>query len=323
MTRFRITVSDLRFVGRDLARPECVVTTASGDVYVSDKRGGIAHLMPDGRQSLLAGQGVDGFLPNGFSLLPDRSFAVANIGHLGGAWRLMPDGELIAEVVAVKGMALPPTNFVHAEQRDGEVRLWVSVSTRHVPREHAFRRDIADGYIVLKDRTDVRIVADGLGFTNEAKIDPSGCWLYVNETIARRLSRFAIRDKGELGPRQSVAEFGDGVFPDGFEFDVEGGIWVASVVSNRLLRVNPDGSQSVILEDADPEAVARADRHYAENRLSRADIDGGRDRTLGNLASVTFGGRDLRTVYLGSLFGERIATFPSPIPGTEPPHWHY
>jgi hypothetical protein len=322
MTRFRITVSDLRFVGRDLRRPECVVTTASGDVYVSDKRG-IVHLMPDGRQSLLAGKGVDGFLPNGFSLLPDRSFVVANIGHLGGAWRLMPDGELIPEVVAVKGMALPPTNFVHAEQRDGEVRLWVSVSTRHVPREQAFRRDVADGYIVFKDRTDVRMVADGLGFTNEIKIDPSGRWLYANETIARRLSRFAIREGGDLGPRQIVAEFGEGTFPDGFEFDAQGGIWVASVVSNRLLRIAPDGSQSLILEDADPEAVAGAERAYAENRLSRADIDGGRDRTLGNLASVAFGGPDLRTVYLGSLFGERVATFRSPIPGAEPPHWRY
>jgi sugar lactone lactonase YvrE len=220
-------------------------------------------------------------------------------------------------------MALPPTNFVHAEHRDGEVRLWVSVSTRHVPREQAFRRDVADGYIVFKDRTDVRMVADGLGFTNEIKIDPSGRWLYANETIARRLSRFAIREGGDLGPRQIVAEFGEGTFPDGFEFDAQGGIWVASVVSNRLLRIAPDGSQSLILEDADPEAVAGAERAYAENRLSRADIDGGRDRTLGNLASVAFGGPDLRTVYLGSLFGERVATFRSPIPGAEPPHWRY
>jgi hypothetical protein len=323
MTSFKVTVADLQFIGQDLARPECVVTTATGDVFVSDKRGGIVRLMPGGGQTFLAGEGVDGFLPNGFSLLPDRSFAVANIGHLGGAWRLMPDGELIAEVVAVKGMALPPTNFVHAEQQGGEVRLWVSVSTRHVPREHAFRHDVADGYLVLKDRTDVRIVADGLGFANEAKVDPSGRWLYVNETIARRLSRFAIRERGDLGPRETVAEFGDGTFPDGFEFDAEGGIWIASVVSNRLLRLAPDGSQSVILEDADPAAVARAERHYAENRLSRADVDSGRDRTLGNLASVTFGGPDLKTVYLGSLFGQRIATFRSPIAGAAPPHWRY
>ena len=95
------------------------------------------------------------------------------------------------------------------------------------------------------------------------------------------------------------------------------------MVSNRLLRIAADGSKMVLLEDADPEAVARAERHYAENRLSRADIDAGRDRVLGNLASVTFGGPDLKTVYLGSLFGERIATFRSPIAGAAPPHWRY
>jgi hypothetical protein len=134
---------------------------------------------------------VDGFLPNGFSLLPDRSFVVANIGHLSGAWRLMPDGELIPQVVEVKGMGLPPTNFVHAERKGAEVRLWVWVSTRHVPREQAFSRAVADGYIVLKDRTDVRIVADDLGFTNEVKMDPSeaGCTSTRPSRVASAASR--------------------------------------------------------------------------------------------------------------------------------------
>jgi hypothetical protein len=131
MMFFTVAVSDLQFVGHGLARPECVVATARGDVFVSDRRGGIMHLMPGGGQRLIAGRGIEGFVPNGFSLLPDRSFAVANIGHLGGAWRLMPDGELIPEVIEVKGMALPPTNFVHAEAQDDALRLWVSV--QHPP----------------------------------------------------------------------------------------------------------------------------------------------------------------------------------------------
>ena len=140
-------------------------------------------------------------------------------------------------------MSLPPTNFANAEHTTGALRLWVSVSTRKVPREQAMRSDVADGYIVLKDARGARIVADGLGFTNENKLDPSGRWLYVNETMARRLSRFALKGDG-LGPRETVAEFDDGIFPDGFEFDAEGGIWIASVVSNRLLRIAPDGSQT-------------------------------------------------------------------------------
>ena len=57
--------------------------------------------------------------------------------------------------------------------------------------------------------------------------------------------------------------------------------------------------------------------------IFRADIDAGREGVLGNLASVTFGGPDLKTVYLGSLFAERLATFRSPIAGARPPHWEY
>ncbi|MCE3250062.1 MAG: hypothetical protein K0R41_3887 [Geminicoccaceae bacterium] len=318
-----IDLADLRFVGQDLARPECVVATASGEVFVSDRRGGITRLRADGGQELISGRGAAGFLPNGFSLLPDRSFAIANLGPEGGAWRMMPDGVLIPEVLEVEGMRLPATNFVHADHPAGELRLWISVSTRQVPREQAFRREVADGYIVVKDSKGARIVADGLGFTNENKIDPSGHFLYVNETMARRLSRFPILDGGSLGPRATVAEFGAGTFPDGFEFDSEGGIWIASVVSNRLLRIAPDGSQTVVLEDSDPEVVAAVERKYQESGLARADIDAGRERTLANLASVAFGGPDLKTVHLGSLFGTRVPTFRSRVAGAEPPHWRF
>jgi SMP-30/Gluconolactonase/LRE-like region len=317
-----VTPADLVFVGQDLARPECVVVTARGDLFASDRRGGIARVHAGRPPELTLGRGVADFLPNGFALLPDRSFMIANLGPSGGVWRMLPDGALAPELLEVDGMSLPPTNFANAEHTTGALRLWVSVSTRKVPREQAMRSDTADGYIVLKDARGARIVADGLGFTNENKLDPSGRWLYVNETMARRLSRFPVKGAG-LGPRETVAEFGAGIFPDGFEFDAEGGIWIASVVSNRLLRIAPDGNQTVVLDDGDPEVIARVERNFAEHRLTRADIDAGRERVLGNLASIAFGGPDLRTVYLGSLFADRLATFRSPIAGATPPHWHY
>ena len=46
-------------------------------------------------------------------------------------------------------------------------------------------------------------------------------------------------------------------------------------------------------------------------------------RTLRNIASVTFGGPDLKTGYLGSLFGDSLFTFQSPVAGAVPPHWHF
>ena len=42
-----------------------------------------------------------------------------------------------------------------------------------------------------------------------------------------------------------------------------------------------------------------------------------------NIASIAFGGPDLRTAYLGSLSGDTIATFRSPVAGLPLPHWAY
>ena len=39
------------------------------------------------------------------------------------------------------------------------------------------------------------------------------------------------------------------------------------------------------------------------------------------MASVTFGGSDLSTVYLGSLRGHSIPTFRSPVAGLPMVHW--
>jgi gluconolactonase len=40
------------------------------------------------------------------------------------------------------------------------------------------------------------------------------------------------------------------------------------------------------------------------------------------MASVTFGGSDLRTVYIGSLKGKRIPCFRAPVAGLPMVHWH-
>ena len=41
------------------------------------------------------------------------------------------------------------------------------------------------------------------------------------------------------------------------------------------------------------------------------------------IASVAFGGPDLKTVYLGNLAGQAIPTFRSPIAGAEPVQWRF
>jgi hypothetical protein len=69
--------------------------------------------------------------------------------------------------------------------------------------------------------------------------------------------------------------------------------------------------------------IATAEANFARNALGRSDIDAGGTRALRNVSSVAFGGPDLRTVYLGNLAGDRLATFDSPLAGAQPPHWLY
>ncbi|MEM7254052.1 MAG: SMP-30/gluconolactonase/LRE family protein [Pseudomonadota bacterium] len=320
-----IRVNELSWLGEDLRRPECVLCTARGDFFASDANGGIVHIAPNGTQRFIAARNApDDFLPNGFALLEDRSFLIANLGPSGGVWRMAPDGESSPFLTEIDGRPIPGTNFVNVDDRG---RIWISVSTWRVPREQSFRRRTEDGFIILVENGDARIVRDDIGFTNENKVDPSGEWLYVNETITRRLSRFRIKPNNDLGPREVIAEFADrndsGIFPDGFDFDENGGIWIASVVSNRLARIDPDGQVTTIIDNADQATTDAAIEAWRADEFSRNEIDAGRHGELGNLASVTFAGADRRIGVLGSLFADRIATFRSPVSGVAPAHWHF
>jgi sugar lactone lactonase YvrE len=315
----RIRLDDLEFIGAGLARPECVLTTRSGDLFASD-RAGVAVLKPDGEvRRIPARDPPPGFLPNGIALMPDRSFLIADLGPGGGVYHMAPDGTLTPSLREIDGRPLPPTNFVGI---DREGRVWVTVSTWLIPREQAFRKGYADGFIILIDERGARIVAEGIGSTNEAIVDPTGAWLYVNETIGRRTSRFPVRSDGSLGPKEVVAEYGPGTFPDGLAFDAEGGVWIVSVVSNRVVRVDRDGRQHILLEDADPAVLERVEQAFDAGSFGRPEIDTGGRRRLGNISSLAFGD-DLHTVYLGTLFGERIARFRTHIKGAPAVHWEF
>lgn len=317
---FTVSLDQLEFVGDNLARPETVLATRTGDLFAPDKRGGISIVRADGSTRLLLAKNAPaGFLPNGFAVLPDRSFLIADLGN-GGVWHMNADGFLTPRLMEIEGRKLEPTNFVGI---DSQARIWVSVSTRLVPREQSMRRGHADGYIILIDDKGARVVAEGIGFTNEAIVDPTGQWLYVNETIARCTSRFAIKADGSLGAREVFAQYGAGTWPDGFAFDSEGGIWIVSVVSNRVIRATADGKQHVVLEDVDPAKLEECETAFQNDTYTRQHLDSGGQRRLGNLSGIGFGGPDLKTVYLGSLFGDRIASFRSPIAGAKPVQWDF
>jgi sugar lactone lactonase YvrE len=299
-------------VGRDLHRPECVLATAEGDVYVSDWRGGVTVIHADGRQQTWLGVTEDWDLrPNGIALAPDGSFLVANLGDAGGVWRLARDGRVTPVVTEVDGLEVPPANFVTVDRRG---RTWVSVSTRERVRQRAWHGRHADGFVILLDDRGARVVADGLAYTNEVRLDPSGGWLYVVETFGRRLRRFPVFTDGSLGTPELVVGFGHGTFPDGFTFDEEGGIWITSLVSNRVLRLHEDRLETLV-EDLNPDFVAAAEAAYASQTMTADHLGPIPGTRLQQVTSVAFGGPDRRTGFLGALHSTCIYRFRSPVAG--------
>ncbi|MCP4384738.1 MAG: SMP-30/gluconolactonase/LRE family protein [Hyphomicrobiales bacterium] len=314
-------LDDLAFVGEDLVRPECVVTNSAGQLFTPDWRGGIA-MLEDGRTVLTKAEGSGpsgGIKPNGIALTSGGEMLIAHLADAeGGVWRMKANGRLEPWILAVEGRPLPPTNFVHVDQVD---RTWITVSTRMVPRTLARSAEIADGFIVLVEGDTPRVVAEGVGYTNEAKVDPAGQWLYVNETFGRRVSRYPILTGSRLGQREVYVEFEEGVYPDGLEFDEEGGIWITSIYSNRLIRIDGDRQQQLLLEDNDPDYLATIERAFRDGSLVHRQPEEVPSLRLKNISNVAFGGNDRKSVYLGCLQGNRIATFRSPVAGVRPAHW--
>lgn len=304
--------------GTGLQRAECVLAGASGRLFMSDKRGGVMVIEPDGRQRLI---GSSPLIPNGIALQRDGTFLIANLGPDGGVWLMGADGVPTPWLMEADREMLPRVNFVLHDVHDGEERTWICVSATETG--DLYPVEAATGYILLRDRRGVRRVADGLRYTNELRIGADGRHVYVNETFGRCLSRFRIGSGGALVDRATVAEFDAGDFPDGMALDAEGGVWVVCVGSNRVYRVTPDGRRDTVIDDSRPECVEQLERAFIARTLTRTLLSAASGRQLHNITSVAFGGPDLRTAYMGSLAGGSLATFRVQVQGLPLAHWQW
>ena len=328
---FTVTRADISYVGQDLQRPECILAEPDGSLWSADARGGVVHIRPDGSQELVA-QSLDttfgatadeadrftkGTLPNGLAFDADGSILISNFGT-DRLERMSRTGETTVMLDTIDGSPIGKVNFV---LRDSRGRIWLTISTRIVNWMAAVSPKIADGYVAVLDDKGARIVADGFRFTNEIRFDAREEWLYVVETTGRCITRLRIDEKGEAVAREIFGPADTGGFIDGIAFDEYGNLWGTHVMSDRIFAITPQGDFRVILDDDNPgpsRALYEAfERDEATPELMLAC--GGEIAPW--FASVTFGGSDLKTVYVGSLRGTRIPFFRSPVAGLPMVHW--
>jgi sugar lactone lactonase YvrE len=329
---WRVNREDIVMVGHDLRRPECILAEPDGTLWTADARGGVMRIAPDGTQVLIA-QDPDGAesvtaynaeqlvlgetLPNGIAFDRDGNFLIANFGT-DAIEHMTRDGKSRTLHDRVDGAPLGKTNFVLTDSKD---RIWFTVTTRQVPWTRSINEKTADGYVGLIDQKGIRIVADGFVGTNEIRLDPKEEWLYVVETNARRISRLRVANDGSLSGREIYGPADLGGFPDGFAFDAFGNLWITLILNEKLIALTADGEVLTLLDDGNPAAFARYQKHYKEGTTTPELMGACRGTLAPMMASVTFGGTDLRTVYLGSLAGTSLPSFRSPVPGQPLTHW--
>ncbi|HUA23391.1 MAG TPA: SMP-30/gluconolactonase/LRE family protein [Steroidobacteraceae bacterium] len=308
---------DLAQIGSGLNRPECVLAARDGSLYTGDWTLGIARIAPDGT----AGPAVEadliarGFRPNGIALTADGDFLFANLSRVGGVWRVGRRGEARPFATELAGRPIPPTNFVLV---DGD-RVWITISSLSRKHEH-FTAEEKTGQILLVQDGNITVAADGLNWTNELRVSPDSRYLFVNETFACRTTRYDVGMDGVLTNPVRLTFPGD-TYPDGMAFDAEGALWIICVVSNRLIRVAPDLTWSVVFEDINPSVLQAVASAYARGCLTWDQIAQSRGSRVSNLTSVAFGGSDLKTLYLGGLGIGAVQVLRSPVAGTPMEHW--
>ena len=331
---FFLKKEDFKFIGEGLQRPECILAEKDGTLWSADARGGVVRIDANGNQTVItqshsaeafqssdddAQKFVDGTLPNGLAFASNGDILISNFGT-DCLERMTRTGDTTVMFDSVNGEPIGKVNFVC---RDSKNRIWITISTMLHDWPKAINKDLVDGRVLLyEEGKGVRIVADDVHFSNECKLDKNEEYLYVVQTCGRNIARYRIKEDGSLGPKEIYGPNDHGRLIDGIAFDAHGNLWGTHVMNDGIFAIKPDGDLHIIFDDSSPEEVKMLDDAFQAGTVDTELLlqCGGSIATW--CASITFGGKDLKTVYVGSLRATNIPYFQSPVSGLPMVHWN-
>ena len=332
LREFQVDPNDIEYLGKDLQRPECILAQRDGTLWSADARGGVVRLDPDGSQTLIAQQLSNAFesrkneyekfltgtLPNGLAFAENGDILIANFGT--DRLELMKQtGETEILFDSLNGKPIGKVNFVIRDSKD---RIWITVSTLMPNWMESASSIKRDGFVALADEKGLRIVADGFAFTNEIRLDEKEEWLYIVETTGMKITRMRVLDNGDLTDRETYGPENHGAFIDGIAFDSNGNLWGTHIMTDHIFAILPDGDLTIILDDDNNSTSGKKLLEaFSQGKATPQLMMECGGKIAPWMASITFGGRDLHTVYIGSLRGTNIPFFRSPISGLPLIHW--
>lgn len=230
----------------------------------------IGIITPDGKASVFV-EMPNGSLGNGIRFSHDfrRMFVADHTNH--NVLEIDP-GTRAIKVFAHEPKMNQPNDL--AMGPDGT--LWASDPAWKLGTGQVWRID-RDGKVTR--------VAESMGTTNGIEVSPNGKYLYVNETVQRKVWRFRIAKDGSLREKTLLIEFPD-FGMDGMKADRKGNLYITRHGKGTVAVVSPKGK---VLREID---------------------------VLGKMpTNITFGGPDGKTCYVTEVEKGRLVTFRTAIAG--------
>ena len=304
-----IRKDQLTKVGVGAQRPEDVVVSRDGRVWLADPESAAVEALPDGTLNRV---GNAGGTPNGINMDAEGRIVIANVGGLetpggrGPVQRLdVESGEIEVLADQIDGIPLVSSNYPHV---DSQGRIWVTHSTSQSGAD-AFSGE-PDGFL-FRIETDgsLTMLATDILFANGITLDPLEENAYVCSTLGCHVLRFPINEDGSLGEREvygpqlgktvadlaamrplSAEQRGELGLTDGCGFDQEGNLWVTLPMSNKVVAITPQFEVVTMIEDLEGEIMQAP-------------------------TNVSWGGDDMSDLYIGSIRSNYVVHARSPIPG--------
>jgi len=298
-----IPTEAFRKIAVGVDRPEDVVAGKDGRVFASDHQSAVAEIFPDGSFKRL---GPKGGAPNGLNMDREGRIIIANFGiydrQAGPLQRFDPrTGAHETLLAEVGGKRLTSSNYPII---DSAGNIWCANST-HAETWPQALDGRADGFIfVLRPDGSSDIVAEGLKFPNGLAIAADESQLYCAQTSGADVMRFPILAGGRLGagerygpvlgklqapgdPQHDPNELG---YTDGVGMDAEGNLWVCLPAANKVVAIRPDLTVVTVFHDPS-------------------------GQTINHPTNVTWGGADLKDLYIGSIRADYVLKARSPVAG--------
>jgi len=304
MTLALIPTAAFTKIAVGIDRPEDVVVGKDGRVFASDHQAAVAEIFPDGSFKRM---GPKGGAPNGINMDRQGRILIANFGIYdredGPLQRFDPATGVHETLLSeVGGKRLTSANYPVMTE-DG--CIWCANST-HAETWPQALDGRTDGFIfVLRPDGSSSIEAEGLKFPNGMALSADDKTLYCAQTSGADVMAFPILPGGKLGqgyrygrvlgqlqrPRgEPQIDPNDLGYTDGVGMDAEGNLWVCLPAANKVVAILPSLEVVTVIHDPGGE-------------------------TVNHPTNVTWGGSDLKDLYIGSIRASYVLKARSPVAG--------